>query len=307
MHKAPTMAAMPHSGNIAAVYAGVDWVSCSLSADCSYRWEWALECKNVIREIAEEGYDYETRALMGYSGYSAGGSFCGDRDDGSYLQLSGYHAGVFLDRIHRGELHYSRLDIQATVRYRTMPKNLGERAKTQAFDANAAIPEARRRKIWYMAGQDGGYTLYIGSASSHNRSRLYNKAIQSSKPEYERCWRWEVMTRNEYSEYWKEVIIPRKEDRAWLCASIVANWYRLRGVEVSWWGVPNVEIETLQKEKPSDADKRLRWLAEQVRPAVHWLMLRGHARGVYEALGLTSDDTAPSVPIQAEGGGQSDA
>lgn len=275
---------------IEAIYAGVDWISCTLPADSPGRWVWTDEGREIVNEIAQEGHELEAFTRNGYSGTGAGGSFCGARDDGSYLQLCGAYAGRFLDRIARDDLHISRLDIQTTVRYRVHAPALGAAARQKAIDANAALTGNRRRRIWYMEGNDGGYTLYIGAPKSDLRSRLYNKAIQSEDPIYARCWRYEVMARNEFAHaYYKQVMVP-VDRRPRQCAAMVASWYNLRGIEPDWAAyIPLITLPLIQ-EVPSDAQKKLDWLRSQVRPALRWLVTNGFEDVAMEALGLVSSE-----------------
>lgn len=292
---------------IEAIYAGVDWISCSLPRESPGHNAWYIACLHVINTIAKEGYDLEAFTRNGYRGWGTGGSFLGYRDDGSYLQLSGHYAGEFLDSIHNDDLHISRLDIQATVKYRQYAPGVGEHTYRAAVDANGALLSARRRKVWYMSGDDGGWTTYIGSPTSEQRAKVYNKAVQSGKPEYERSWRWEVTAKNEYATAWYRSVIQAQEARPRLCASICASWFALRGVKPDWSAYVSLISLPLIKEVPSDAEKRLRWLAEQVRPAVAWLISRGYGREAIEALALDTHDGAIPLPIQEQGGGQSDA
>lgn len=268
------------------VYAGVDWLSCSLMAGADNTWLWADECRRIIEEIAEEGYKLEARSLNGYHGLAAGGSFFGVRDDGLYLQISSYRADHYLSRIYRTDLHFSRLDVQATVRFASNLPGIGEEAERMAVDANEALPSQRQRRIWHMAGNDGGYTLYIGSPASEQRGRLYNKAVQSEDPIYTRCWRYEVIFKNNFAQHWADKVAYAEENTPNLCQHIVWRWYTGRGVECPWRSFEGNITMPLFNEIPSDAEKKLNWLQSQVKPAFRWLLKNGFEREAFEAIGL---------------------
>lgn len=291
-----TALAAQMGAGVEAVYAGVDWISCTLPAGSPGEQQWRLLGVHVIETIAKEGYDREMYSRNGYDGIGAGGSFFGVRDDSAYLQLSGHRASDFLDIIARDDLHISRIDVQTTVRYRVYAYGIGKSAHRDASNANEALPEKRRRKIWYMEGNDGGYTLYIGSAASEQRSRLYNKAVQSENPEYERCWRYEVLMRNDYATAYYRQIMQDRGDRAMLCARMVASWYQLRGVPCDWAVYIPLIALPLIKEVPSDADRRIQWIRTQVAPAVRWLMENGFGDETYTALGMNWDGDSWSHP-----------
>lgn len=290
---------------IEAIYAGVDWISCSLPAGSENEVVWQNLGTHIIHTIAKEGYGLEAFTRNGYSGVGAGGSFFGTRHDGSYLQISGYRAGEFLDRIHHSDLHISRLDIQTTVRYRKYAAGVGERAYKQSVDANGALNKSRQRKIWYMAGNDGGWTTYIGSPTSEQRARLYNKAVQSADPAYERCWRWELVARNEYASTWYRQVQAERSGRAMLCARIVASWFSLRGAPPDWTAYTPLITLPLIKELPTDAEKRLEWLETQVAAAYRWLVEHGYEVEALQRLGIgVAGDQKPHLDTVLPGGGE---
>jgi Replication initiation factor len=269
------------------VHAGIDWISCSLGKAAPLRWEWAMECKKVIVEIAEDGHKIEETGINGYRGIKAGGSLCGDRDDGSYCQLTGMRADKYLSRIMRSDIHVSRLDVAVTVQFRTMPRCLGRVAYSAADEADRSLSGKRRRKIWEMKGTDGGHTVYIGSPSSDQRARMYNKEVQSGTPEYARSWRYEVEYRNDYaSSLYAQLRRIAIEERPIWCAAVVAAWYRTRGVFIPWQWNADVVIVPQVAVKPSDAEKKLLWLSSQVAPALRWLIENNYGAEAYEALGI---------------------
>jgi len=268
------------------VYAGVDWISCSLPKEASTHWVWVSACRAIVEEIAQEGHKLEARTLNGYMGLAAGGSFYGVRDDGAYVQISSYRADSYLSRIYRADLHISRLDVQVTVRFKHNRPELGRYWRQKASDANTALPAGRRRRIWNMEGDDGGYTLYIGSPTSDQRARIYNKAVQSEDPAYQRCWRFEVVFRNHLATSWTERIAGFGVLRADLCAQIVETWLLGRGIKPPWFYRGAPITLPLFNETPSDAEKKLTWLKEQVRPALRWLYENDRISEALQALGL---------------------
>jgi len=238
-------------------------------------------------EIANEGNKIADSGINGYRGVQVGGSFVGNREDSTYCQISGRHADTFLERIMRRDLHISRMDLAVTVKFRVMPKNLGSVAYHTANEADRSLSRARGRKVWYMTGNDQGYTLYIGSTSSDQRGRLYNKEIQSGTPEYEKSWRYETVYRNARAmAVYEELLTNKQHERTIICSSMVAAWWQNRGVYIPWNYNQDITIQPQIAEKPSDALKRLVWLATQVKPAIKWLVEKGYREETLTALGL---------------------
>lgn len=286
-------------GEVEEVRAGIDWISCSLPAEARNREVWLYEAFNCLAELADEGHLVQNMGLMGYKGLKVGGSFVGRRDDSVYCQLAGVAASTYFQRIARGDLHISRLDLAVTVRYRTMPTGLGPASYDEATEADRRRGGAgRRRKIWFMSGSDGGYTLYIGAPSSDERARLYNKEVQSETPDYARCWRYEVVYRNDRAMAVFESLLAMQElYRATMCSSLVGAWYQSRGVPCGWVSTSHHIIRPIQKAVPTDAQKKLKWLQAQVRPSILWLSEHGYTTEMLEALGM--DENAPTRPVIA--------
>jgi DNA relaxase NicK len=269
------------------VRAGVDWLSCTLGIDAVMHWEWVKECTDVIFEIASDGHKLEATQLNGYRGIKAGGSMCGSRDDGSYLQLSGRRADEYLSRIGRRDLHISRLDVAVTVQFQVMPSDLGVLALSAANEADRSLSTSRHRKIWYMSGNDQGFTLYIGSPTSEQRGRLYNKEVQSGTPEYARSWRYEVVYKNTRAmAIYAYLSAAEFKQNSSICSDLVGNWYQGRGVFCPWRTLDSSAILPQVAEKPSDATKKIAWLSNQVRPALAWLIEHNYRDEALSALGL---------------------
>lgn len=284
MHnKAPSV-----NGQVEEVRAGIDWISCSLADEARDREAWLYEAYNCLAELADDGHLVQNFGLMGYRGLKVGGSFVGRRDDSVYCQLAGVAAQKYFQRIARGDLHISRLDLAVTVKFMTMPTGLGSAAYESATEADRGrIGAVRRRKIWYMSGSDGGYTLYIGSPSSEERGRLYNKEVQSGTTDYEKCWRYEVVYRNDRAMAVFEALSSIKElFRPTMCSSLVGAWYQSRGVVCDWLSTPHYEIRPIQAALPTDAEKKIKWLQTQVRPSILWLYEHGYQEEVLAALGI---------------------
>jgi len=275
-------------GEVEEVRAGIDWLSCSLAIDARDREAWLYEAYNCLAELADEGHAVQNFGLMGYRGLKVGGSFVGRREDSVYCQLAGVAAATYFQRIARGDLHISRLDLAVTVRYRTMPSQLGADAYTDAVEADRRrLNAVRRRRIWYMSGSDGGYTLYIGAPSSDERGRLYNKEVQSETAEYAKCWRFETVYRNDRAMAVYEALLATKElFRPTMCSSLVGSWYQSRGVVCDWVSAPYNAIRPIQKGLPTDAEKKIKWLSSQVRPSVLWLIEHNYRDEMLQALGL---------------------
>lgn len=292
-------------GTVEEVRAGIDWLSCSLADDARDKEVWLHECFNCLAELADEGHQVQNFGLMGYRGLKVGGSFVGRREDSVYCQLAGAAAGRFFGQIARGDLHISRLDLAVTVRFVAMPNQLGAASYDAAIEADRRRAGTyRRRKVWFMSGNDGGYTLYIGAPTSDERGRLYNKEVQNETPEYARCWRYETVYRNDRAMAVFEALSTTKElFRPTLCCSLVGAWYQSRGVLCPWISAPYQNIRAILKALPSDAEKKVKWLQTQVKPSILWLIEHNYREEMLTALGLSEDEhIAPKQALKEQQG-----
>jgi len=173
-------------------------------------------------------------------------------------------------------MHISRVDLQVSVKFDVMPPSIAKKGYKDANHSNNDLPPSRRRKIHIIIGSDGGDTLYVGSPSSEQRGRLYNKEVQSQDPLYERTWRYEVVYKNAYATDVCDKVYKRGDDPAAYISALVALWYEARGVEAPWVFNNLIASLPLIKTLPSDVEASLKWLAEQVAPTIRRLCEQGY-------------------------------
>lgn len=281
-----TTSATMVSPHIEAIYAGIDWVGLSLPRDSQDWAAWVDTCRQVVEAIASEGDKLETWGMEGYRGLRAAGSFYGVRDDGAYCRLTGHFAHHYFDRVYRSNCNCSRIDLQVTVRHDTSVSTIGQHHEQESLGANELLPEQRRRKIWHISGNDGGYTLYIGSLHSARHGYVYNKEAQSRTQQYSRCWRYEVRNKDQFAAELAIHLALLKENREQWIAMLVAQWFRERGLILPWHILHVPFVLPIEREIPPDADRKLEWLKTQVRPALRWLMENGFTDRARAALGF---------------------
>lgn len=268
------------------ITAGVDWITATLPLDSPRDAEWVMAGQQVLFDIAKEGYRIEERGLLGYRGVSAGNCFVGTREDGHMMQMTGHYADMAFKRIYRADMHISRVDVQVTVKYDVMPLNIAGKAYRNALNEDLGTKVSKRRKLYIITGSDGGQTLYVGAPSSEQRGRLYNKEVQSEKPEYARTWRYECVLRNERATQLCMRLAAEKPDYTHYVSTYVALWYETRSIEAPWGTnetiTPLPPIRTL----PTDIERALKWLEVQVAPTVRRLIEAGYRDTLIETLGI---------------------
>lgn len=270
------------------VTAGVDWVSCTLGVNEVDYQVWKGDALYALQKVCDEGYTLITRKLLGFEGYGAGNSFVGENATHGYAQFTGEKAHWAYDYLIHPKAHYSRIDLQITAKYEVAALNEGKRCYRAAMDNNKALPSGRRRKIWLIIGSDGGDTCYIGSASSDQRARIYNKEIQSEAISYTRCWRYEVVWRNELATLLARNVLNGVTPREHHIMAIVLDWLAKRGVKLPDMARREVVVLPIERTRPTEHEASLKWLREQVRPTLERLR---QANLYHQALGALGIDT----------------
>lgn len=268
------------------ITAGVDWLSLSMPNTASTYHEWRYKCTLALGSIAKDGYVVEPRKLLGYDGVSVGNCFLGENEGGSFAQFSGEKANDVFSEVYDANCKVSRLDVQLTVKYDEMPPNVAKGAYRDAIRANEGLPMGRRRKIYIIVGSDGGDTAYIGSPSSEQRGRIYNKEAQSELVAYTRCWRYEIVLRNQLSTDAARYCPNSPTERTDWAISLACEWFRRRGIVISGVQSGMTVALPLERTRPTDVERKLEWLRTQVAPTVRYLRSLGFESIIREALEL---------------------
>jgi DNA relaxase NicK len=268
--------------------AGIDWVSVTLPPLVNDAPVYLHRVQDMVLEQKAAGHILKQVDLLGYKGIKCGGAFVGVSHQGIYVQVAGALANTVWHLLQHEEARFTRLDCQVTERVEPPDPRRGRRVHNDAVTANSKLSVQRRRKLVEISGSDGGYTLYIGAPTSLERSRLYNKEVQSEDPAYRGAWRWEVQLRNVAARTIAKNMPLDPVGRTMYCAGFVQAWYRSRGCDPGWEDVYGYKVASLQPQRVTDAEKRLAWLRSQVRPACRWLIDNGYGEYIGEALGIAT-------------------
>lgn len=267
-----------------AVYCGVDWISGTLGREEIDDQTWLWDNLHALENVQRLGNTYKRRSLLGFDGWESGGCFVGSNETMHYAQFAGKYANDAYRMLEHPKVHVSRIDIQITVQYDIELIKEGRYQYAQSIRTNKTLPEHRQRKIHLYAGSDGGDTVYIGSPSSDQRGRVYNKAKQSGDAAYERSWRYEVVLRNQLAASMFRHIFAANDEASAVILQEVLNWYYERGVVVL--DVRNKGGNALAppKQPRTDVERKLRWVKNQVVPTIRKLAELGYAEELMEAI-----------------------
>jgi len=280
----PTMAReLPR---VTKVTAGIDWVSATLPRGALDYHVWVADCYWALEQLAKEGFVLEHRTMQGYEGMGFLNCFVGENDRGAFAQVTGEKANWFYPYTEHPKTHVSRIDAQITVQTDIANYNEGKRCLVAARTHNKTLPENKRRKTRMLLGDGGADTVYIGSTSADKQLRIYNKEAQSEELQYTRCWRYEAMLRNNPATGLYRSVLSEVYPAAEFILSFVVDYCRQRGISIR--GLEHIEpvaLEVIVK-VPTDIERKLKWLKEQVKPTLEKLSAAGYGDQAAEALGL---------------------
>lgn len=269
---------------------GIDWLSATLDRETPGADGWYAFALSCVRAVQREGHEGEDRSMLGFRGAKAGGCFAGENERRYYVQLSGEYASRWYEEVDRHEPHYSRIDLQVTVRFYQEQNAIAREAYRQYTAGDKTERQPGRRKAYIIIGSDGGDTCYIGAPSSRQRARIYNKAKQSEAEAYERCWRYEVVLRDELARGWAELYRQNNASLPDHALYSVAQWFETRGVYIPFKGGTDLVVLPKLRTLPTDIERKIAWLNTQVKPTVAYLLELGFESIVREALGLAPSD-----------------
>ena len=270
--------------------AGIDYISLTMLNDNPNVQAWRNAASAYLQHISAQLGEMNYAKRLGYEGMASGGSFVGVRERDSIAIFSGERAKAAYERLYRRDTHVSRLDVQVSFRFNVTTNNVAQVARNSVSRANAKISGARQRNATLMEDLRGGATCYVGTRTSEQFARIYNKEAESGKAEYERVWRFEVQLKNKLASKLAEQIAGQTYTSSNHALVFVKQWLSHRGVSTPWKA--DAELLPLPKvEKPnSQNDEKLLWLRTQVRPALRTLLKYGLRDAILDALGLSDLD-----------------
>lgn len=271
----------PHDGLVSA---GVDWVTATTSDPSGLNTlakDWHIWC-----EVAGKAGDVlKPDGKLGYKGYSIQNVFFGVREDGAMLVATGWAADIWYNIVYGAGWRVTRLDIQVTGVVNEGLEGLSEQLAAAAVEARGGGSGGRPRKVTRIQGYGDGDTVAIGSRSSGQFGRAYDKSAEAPGEYPAGSWRFEVEYKKEYAQAALEGIMSAPDAQA-AVRGMVKRFYEARGVTVPFTLDGEAVDLHIEKVVTSD-DKSLHWLEKHVRPTVDRLIKRGKRDDVLRVLGLT--------------------
>lgn len=262
------------------VMASVDWLTATARSDVG-KAQFEVIGKNIGAAQRSSGNALKPFGWQGYSGIQCGELTWGERHDSGILRISGPLAAVNWRAILPWATNVSRLDLEVTVRFSRFPSHLAQDGYSSLL---ADYPEEAVRPNFNLRMEShGGETLYLGKGASDKYARLYNKAKESNDPAYRNCWRYEIELKNRPA--WTAIQhLAASAEESPLIATYVWRHFADRHVAPTFPPAVGDGLLPVPRARSTD-ERRLVWLATQVRACVQDLLTRGHGPAIRQALG----------------------
>lgn len=259
----------------------VDWLTMT-AAGTVERQDLEALATEIVQAQQTAGAEVKPWGHWGYSGFGTRHAHYGQRPDSDCLVLSSALADDYLSRAVPLASHISRLDSCVTARAPEADDSL----IVGGYDAgrNAVFRGGHKPAFELLQHSQRGVTLYVGSRASRTFGRLYNKHRESELDYYAGCFRYEVEQKNDVANC-RALDLAAGTDRGDKVKRDVYAFFANRGVEPIF--APGDGRLSASPYRPhTDDQRRLLWLAGQVRTSVKALIERGHGQEVLDALGL---------------------
>jgi DNA relaxase NicK len=239
------------------------------------------------REELDRGGLSRKWGMAGYMGARAGGLEWGSKFDGVVIRLSGDTARRWWRQFGSLSTNCSRIDLQQTVIYGESPHVTITRHFREVRRWNQKRKKERELKLW--SGVRGAEAMFCGRRVSDSYLRLYHRG---SKPEL--CQetghlRYEVELKRLRAKHALDQLLGAESPEA-IVQGTVRRMFSDVGLRLPWPKECSLTSVTLGRR--DDAQKRLRWLENAIRPAVQNLIEHGYRDEVLRALGLHEEAEA---------------
>jgi len=234
------------------------------------------------------GQSVEPWKWYGYYGGRVGSIAWGVGNAGCVVQASGVAARELFDA-HLPHTNVPRLDIQATFWYEQDRPEEARKVGALAVDFRRKR-RGRPFKVRVIDGTGEGDTTYIGARGKKSKFlRVYDKWRESDKQEdYRYAWRYEAELSDVHAvqAHGSLLDLPKTHYSSY---AVCSGFFSERGVHL-----PEVEGATIlaPDKLPRDettTERTLRWLRDQIRPAIEKAISRGATPdAIVGALGLSS-------------------
>ena len=262
----------------------VDWFT-GTSDDTSQAFKQTIYGRHLLSEEGAKGNPRQPWGHHGFIGFHCGQVDFGERNGELILRVQSALADDAWRPATDLGFRPSRIDVAVTVWTGDEKSDIGRRTRDDCREYQRT--QRKPVKIDYYDPDSGNGTCYIGRWTSQHFARVYSRFGKTHLDSDRGCWRYEVVEKDEgcrgLAEHLRGAVDVRAE-----CRSFVHTFVSHRGcIPIFDAGGPSLSLA--HQLEPTDDDKRLQWLVEQVAPSIRELIDRRGLSTVASALGIEGD------------------
>lgn len=207
----------------------------------------------------------------GYQGVCTPHVQLGVRQDGTILRVSGGMAEAAGCSLPAGGQNITRVDLAFTAW--VDDPTFAPRGAIEQNARSAALERSRSKpcKVTLIDSGNSGQTLLVGSRTSAQYGRLYDKAAESGDSYYKGAWRWEVEYKTPLAKQVASTL-PVDKARSPAIAALVGSWFTSRGVVCPVTPAGDSCAPRAPRRACRTDHQRREWLRTQVRGTVQDLI-----------------------------------
>jgi hypothetical protein len=263
---------------------GVDWltVTATEQPDRDLLVHDGLRLIQLERDRGNQRRPTRFRDCLGYTAGSVS-VWCGSRL--AVAQLTSDAAREHWPSLLTGTRNCSRVDLQVTVSGVPLDRHLAREGWSHLERHNGKTGHPRHYSLYDT--RPTGQTLYVGAPTSDRRLRLYDKHAESRGVYPAGSWRYECQARGGLAGVLaSDLVVAGVAEPA--ISGYVYQCFRRSGINPCWRPGGGT-LRDLVPRTRTDAQRTLRWLGTQVRPALRRLALDGYGDQARGALGSLAD------------------
>lgn len=268
----------------------VDWIT--LSGQGEKDWGEYCEAFDVLEKIqdTQERHKPQKGRMAGYDMLRVGHIALGKNRQKCLIMLDSWLCGENYKYLLPLPGKCTRVDLAVTAMFGKPTSDIARDAFFQVEKETS--DEERLRQYSLITSNKGGSTLGIGKRRSGQFGRLYDKSAQIGEGEICTIWRYEVELKKDTAQQVYNQIVKSKEIDE-ILPSYIWQWFAERMVEPVF--LPTVLHGAIELRKISNSQgDTLKWIAEQVAPAINKLIMLGKLEQVERAIGFQINMFQPS-------------
>lgn len=263
------------------VDAGVDYITATSSEQKANDF-FESYASRLIAEERGNGNEVSHFWLAGYSGLSCGSVQAATCGESRLVRLSSHLAKEHWKVFAESASNVSRFDLQVTIQFGAAELKLVEYLEKRALEFEREHNHGRQIEL--RRNSVKGKTLYVGSRRSDRFIRCYDKGAESGLGQHGILWRAEIELHRRLAKRGAFVLLGSESEEQFIMGTVSAE---LNRVGMPWKRSSTGSVlKSSSARVRSDADKKLTWLNQQVRPTVQQLLDQGRLTDVIECLGL---------------------